>query len=228
MELPLKTAHSLIRKHWTGLRKSSHYVKVALYVATPDLLDRVAVVVAESDNPGSLLRNITTSFGLETIGRTGVTRVEQRDALLPYIEHLSKTDIHFLWRMCNKNSWFEWRRRNLDGIVKATGMRFVDDTAALRELDEELHRDGPLFPLHSWGERFLETGVSNEHMLKIVGRWVSNRGQNKSLFMAANLVARFGSRRHLALLNRHKAAESQFGRAVIENARFELYLRSLE
>ena len=106
-------------------------------------------------------------------------------------------------------------------------MRFVEDADALRELDRDLEREGPLF-LDHWGKAFLETGVSNEHMLEVVGRWVSDRGENKALLMAADLVTRFGKRRHVASLHRHKAAESQFGEEVIQNADFELRLRSLD
>ena len=73
-----------------------------------------------------------------------------------------------LWRMCNKNGWFEWRRAHLDSRAIATGMRFVDDSAALMELDRDLDRDGPLFPLDHWGETYLETGVSIEHMMEVV------------------------------------------------------------
>ena len=47
-------------------------------------------------------------------------------------------------------------------------MRFVDDSAALMELDRDLDRDGPLFPLDHWGETYLETGVSIEHMMEVV------------------------------------------------------------
>ena len=46
--------------------------------------------------------------------------------------------------------------------------------------------------------------------------------------MAADLVMRFGNRRHVALLQRHKLAQSQFGEEVIQNADFEIRLRSLE
>ena len=96
-------------------------------------------------------------------------------------------------------------------------MRFVDDAAAVKELDRDLEREGPLFLLDHWGETLLKTGVSIEHM-----------GQQKALLMAAGLVKRFGKRRHVALLHRHKSAESLFGREVIQNADFEVRLRSLD
>ena len=227
VELPPRIAERLIAKHWVGPRQSAYYVKVALYVASPGLLERVAEVVAESDDAKLLFEHLSSAFGLGFAGRRGVTRLAQRDGLLPYLEYLSETDIGMLWLGCNKNGWLEWRREHLDSRAKAMGMRFVEDADALRELDRDLDREGPLF-LDHWGKAFLETGVSNDHMLEVVGRWVLDRGENKALRMAADLVTGFGKRRHVALLHRHKAAESQFGRQVIRNVEFELRLRSLD
>ena len=227
-QLPPTTAERLIVEHWVGLRQSAYYVTAALHVASPSLLDRVAEVVAESDDAKSLFEHLSTSFGLGFAGRSGVTRLAQRDGLLPYLEYLSETGLRMLWRACNKNGWLEWRREHLDSRAKAMGMRFVDDAAALMELDRDLDRKGPLFPLDHWGETFLETGVSIEHMMEVVAHWVSDREQEKALLMATDLVTRFGKRRHAALLHRHKAADSQFGREVIQNAVFKLRLRSLD
>ena len=227
-ELPPKTAERLIIEHWAGLRQSAYYVKAALCVASPGLLERVKEVVAESDSAKSLFEHLSSSFGLGFYGRSGVTRIEQMDGLLPYLEYLSESDIGMLWQACNKNGWFDWRREHLDSLAKATGIRFVDDAAALMELDRDLHREGPLFPLDHWGETFLKTGISIEHMMGVVEHWVSDRRQEKALLIAADLVTRFGKRHHVALLHRHKSADSQSGRKIIQNADFELRLRSLD
>lgn len=227
-ELPPKTAERLIADHWVGLRQSVYYVQAAMYVASPGLLERVAEVVAESDDAKSLFEYLSSRFGLGFSDRSGVTRLEQIDGLLPYLEYLSETDIGMLWRSCNENGWIEWRREHLDSRAKATGMGFVGDATALTELDRELNREGPLFPLDHWGEKFIETGVSIEHMMAVVEDWVSGREEERALLMAADLVTRFGKRHHMALLQRHKSADSQFGREVIQNTDFELRLRSLD
>ena len=227
-ELAPKTAERLITKHWAGLRHSAHYVSAALHVASPDLLARTAEAVAGSDDPKSLFEHLSHHWGHRVEGRSGVTKRTQMDGLLPYLKYLSEADITMLWDACSKNSWFEWRRQHLDLRARAMGMRFVDDAAAVAELDRELEAERPPFPMDHWGEMFLETGVSIDHMMKIVGRWVTDRDQDKALSMAADVVMRFGNRRHAALLQRHKLAESQFGAKVIRNADFEIRLRSLE
>ena len=227
-ELPPKTAERLIAEHWAGLRHSACYVMAALHVASPGLLERVAEVVAESDDAKSMFEHLRFCLGLEIDGRSGVTRFAQRDGLLPYLDYLSETHIGILWRACNKNGWFEWRREHLDSRAKATGTRFVDDAAAVKELDRELDREDQLFPMDHWGEQFLETGVSIEHIMDVVASWLSNRRQERALLMAVDVVTRFGKRRHVALLDRHKSAKSRLGREVIQNADFELRLRSLD
>ena len=227
-ELPSRTAERLIVENWEGLRQSADYVRAALHVATPDLLDKVAIVVAESDDPRSIFDHLSISFGLEFVGRCGLTRSAQRDGLLPYLKYLSETDIRMIWRACNKNRWFEWRREHIGYRAKEAGTRFVSEAISIAELDRDLHRDGPLFRMNHWGERYLETGVSNEHMIRMVVQWASDRGTDRALLMAADLVTRFGHRRHVALLHLHGAAKSRFGQRVIENTDFDLRLRSLD
>ena len=227
-ELPTKIAECLITENWAGLRLSPYYVKAALHVATPELLERVARVVAETQDPKSLFEHLSSSFGVRVVRRSGLTRLAQLDGLLPYLEYLSETDISMLWHTCNECGWVDWRRDHLDSRAKAAGVRFLDDIAALMELDRDLNRDGPQFPSYRWGEEFLGTGVSIEHMMAAVGDWVSDRGEKRALLMAAELVTRFGKRHHISLLHRHKSADGQFGREVIQNTDFELRLRSLD
>ena len=227
-ELPPRTAERLLTHHWDGLRHSAYYIKAALHVASPVLLKKVAKVVTTLDDPRSLFEYLSINFGIRITGRKGLTRIEQRDGLLPYLEHLSDTDIQMLWWACNKNGWFEWRRDHLDSRAKSIGVRFLDDEAAVKELDRNVDSDESLFFLHHWVVDFLETGVSNEHMLDVVARWISGREQKRALVIAAELVTRFGNRRHLGLLRQHNAAETQFGNQVIQNAEFELCLRSLD
>ena len=227
-ELPLKTAEHLIAEHWQGLRLSPCYVKAALHVATPELLDRVARVVVRMVDPKPLFEQLSSSFGLKFVGRSGLTRLAQLEGLLPYLEYLSETDISMLWCACNDGGWVNWRREHLDSRAKAAGVRFVDAAAAITELDRDLDRDGPLLTSYRWGEEYLSTGVSIEDMMSVLGDWISNNVGERALFMAAELVTRFGKRHHISLLHRHKLAKSKFGRKVIQNTDFELRLRSLD
>ena len=228
LELPLSTCERLLVQHWAGLRRSAYYVKAALYVASPGLLKSVAEVVAERNDTKALLEHLNHPWGLGYSGRRGLTSLSQVNGLLPYLNYLSDADITMLWRECNKKGWFEWRRKHLDGHARRIGIRFVDDASATMELDRGLDNKGPFSRLDRWGDSFLESGVSLEHMLKVVSLWVARRPQEQALLEAARLVIGFGKRRHLVLLDRHAAAKSRFGQEVIRNADFDLRLRSLD
>ena len=228
VELPPSTSERLIAQNWGGLCRSANYVEAALHVASPGLLRSVSEVVAQRDDPRPLFKHLCLRLGLGTSGRRGLTRSSQMDGLLRYLDYLSESDIVLLWRACNENGWFEWRREHLDARAKETGTRFVDDATATKELDRDLDRKDRFSPLDHWGTAYLKTGVSVEHMMEVVAQWLEQQPQEKALLMAADLVTRFGKRRHLALLDRHTAATSRFGQEVIRNADFELRLRSLD
>ena len=228
MKLPLATAERLIKKHWTGLSHSAEYVQAALYVGSPGLLTEVRKVVARHDNPKSLFAHLSTHFGIRVEGRRGITRLSQMEALVPYSDHLADHDVVSLWEACNENGWFDWRRRHLDSRAKRAGERFVDTASAMKELDKELARSEPFLWVDHWGEALLKTGVTLDDMMELVKDWLGRHGEEQALHMAVVLVTRFGRRHHLPVLQSHESAQSERGQAIIDNASFELRLRSLE
>ena len=227
-ELPPLTAEGLLLKHWEGLRSGKKYIQAALYVASPDLLQRVAEVIGHGAEPERWFEHLRYVFGLRVERRRGITRMAQVKGLLPYLSQLSDRDIEELWRACNENGWFDWRRENLDPFARATDVRFVDDAAAVRELDRDLDEDGPVHSMDHWGKEYLGSGVSVDHMFEVVERWLADRPQKNALLKAAGIVTLFGKRRHVKILRGHALAGSAAGEDVIQNADFDVRLGSLE
>ena len=147
---------------------------------------------------------------------------------MPYFDHLDDHDVVSLWEACNENSWFDWRRRHLDSRAKRAGGRLVDTASAMEELETELARSTPFPWAGQWGEALLKTGVSRDGMMNLVKDWLKRQSEERALLMAAYLVTQFGRRRHLTVLHGHESAQTGRGREIIENASFELRLRSLE
>ena len=226
MELPSATAERLIEKHWVGLSRSTRYVQAALYVASPGLLKKVREIVAQHDDPASLFRLL--NFGIRTKGRRGITRREQMEALLPYLDHFSDLDVGLLWEACNENGWFDWRRVHLDARVKEAGSGFVDGVWFEKRLEGEMARTGDLFLVDNWVELFLRTGISLDDLMELLRNWLASHSATKALRIAADIVTRFGLRSHLEILYGHSSAQSEYGKALIEDASFGLRLRSLE
>ena len=228
MELPSAMAERLIDKHWSGLSCSPRFVQAALYVGSARLRTRVREVVDECDKPESLFEHIAIHFGIRMEGRRGIVDLSQIEMLRPYLDYLSDSDVLWLWEACNENGWFDWRREHLDSLIKGNDRRFVDRDSALRELDKELADKHGRLLVDRWGKLVLETGVSLDGMMEMVKEWLGRHEEEEALRFAVVLVTRFGRRRHLEILRRHKFERCERGQAIIADASFEIRQRSLE
>ena len=226
MEIPARTAEDLLIKHWDHLCFSPYYVQAALYISTPRLLAAAVQAITECPAPESMFKHITAHFGFKTKGRRGITRIAQVEVLLPYLDHLGDLDILHLWETCNSHGWFDLRRQHLDTRVKADNkIVYVDDNRAMKALDDSLST-GDIFWAEHWTERFLETGVSVDHMMEVVQKWLSTKTDIRALTMAADIVIH-GQRRHINVLSFHNIDATDRTQSIIDNAYFELRRRSL-
>ena len=228
MELPTQTAERLLVKHWDHLRFSSDYVQAALYTATPRLTGMVAQTVAECPNPRSLFEYVTMHFGIRTIGRTGIVRIEQLQALLPYFDHLDDHDLLTLWEACNDHGWFEWRRQHLDSRLKSgsAGRYYADDDQAMARFNGMLAR-GETFWADHWADDFLKTGISVDHMMEVVQSWLSRQTDTRALTMAAAIVVHAAQRHYIRILSSHNIEATDQTESIIADTLFALKRRSL-
>ena len=227
MELPTNTGEELLRKHWNHLRFSSYYLQAALYMATPSLRQLAAATIAECPNPKLLFDLIALQFGIKVKGRRGVTQISQIESLLPYLNNLGHTDLRKFWEECNRQGWYEFRRRHLDALVES---KYVDDDRAEASLDKAFlnGHEGRYsqFGLQ-WADEILETGVSDDHVMGVMQRWLGKQIDAKALKLAADIVVHCGRRRHLDVLHKHSFEASDHVRSIIANANFALKRRSL-
>jgi len=227
MELPTNTGEELLRKHWNHLRFSSHYLQAALYIATPSLRQLAAATIAECPKPKFLLDLIALQFGIKVKGRRGVTRIAQIESLLPYLNNLGDIDLRKFWEECNRQGWYEFRRMHLDVLVKSD---YTDDDRAMASLDKAFlngHAGKYSGIGLQWADEFLETGVSNDHVMGIVQNWLVKQKDTKALKLVADIVVHCGRRRHLDVLYKHSFEATDRVRSIIANASFALKRRSL-
>ena len=78
-----------------------------------------------------------------------------------------------------------------------------------------------------WVERFLETRVSVDHVMKVVENWLKRQTDIRALIMAANIVIHTGRRCHLSILSSHNIEAADETAFIITNACFGLKRRSL-
>ena len=227
MELPTGKSVELLIKHWDCLRFSPYYVQAALYTANPHLSELVGQTINECPEPKSMFQSLATNFGIRTIGRKGITRIEQIQILSPYFDYLGELEILEIWETCNTHGWLELRRQHLDARIKSTDSRmYLDDNRAMAELDNligQVHGLG----VRGWAERFLKTAITVDHMMNVLETWLSHQTDIKALELAADIVTQFGKRHHIGILSSHNIDSDNSIQPIIANADFALRRRSL-
>jgi hypothetical protein len=220
-------AESLLCKHWSHLRFSPRYLQAALYTATPRLLELAAEAVRECPSPALLFEHVDSHFGVNTLGHPGVTRIEQMNAIAPYLDHVGDLATYHFWGLCNERGWLSFRRRHLDSrlVAKWRELSGLDDTCLFDDLDRELLRDQAPWMDH-WVERLMEGGRTREEILNIVIRWLASNRSSKALEVAASIVGPIGTRTDIDRL-RVGSEGSQAALDIIEDARFAVRRRTL-
>ncbi|WP_409524357.1 hypothetical protein [Nitrincola sp. MINF-07-Sa-05] len=226
MEQDIAVLETMLLKHWEFLRFSPHYVQTALYAATPRLLTMVDETIRECPVPKDMFNHIDRHFGIRTTGRAGVTRIEQIQALIPYLDYLSDSSIHQFWEVCSEKGWIGLRREYLDSRLGEWKERVgLDDCHLFAELDKELTYDRPHW-LDHWVDRHLGNGRSKEDIFAILKQWLRSKKCMKALQIAASVIIHAGTRRDIEILYE---GDDQSGEAVelIANTRFEIMRRTL-
>jgi hypothetical protein len=158
--LPVNQAESILKKHWSQVSNFADYVACALYLATPDLLAHAADALKAANDPKEMLAFLSMQFGYRISDRPGITCPEQIEAILPYLDLLSESDIGRFWQACNEHGWYELRRSHLDPLLssKARGWVYLDDVRVMGALDEMVAEDSRW--VEHWIDDFLHTGAS--------------------------------------------------------------------
>ena len=216
MRLPPGQAETVLVKHWDHLRFSPLFVQTALYVATPRLLELVKQTVASCPNPAELFNHIGIHYGIRVQGRAGVTRPAQIEALVPYLGHLNEHAIYNFWDVCNRLGWLDLRRKHFDTCLdKKYGRRDFDDDRIMAVLDDMI-KNNHVYWIDRQIEDIIETGVAAEHLMKVIGGWLSARATLDALRLAAMAVIHAGSRKDLAILNVSVAPQDAADRLIAD------------
>lgn len=228
MRLPADAGEALLLEHWQHLHYSPEFVQAALYIASPRLCSLVAETMAACPDPKEMLRHVTMHFGIRQIGHPGVTRIQQVEALVPYVDHLGPNSIHDLWTLCNERGWFELRRRHIDPRMRDEWRHtnYVDDTRAQKSLDDMLNnRRGHWIDF--WIDDFLKAGASLPHILDLIAEWSGRRRTIDALELAGDGFVHAARREDLQRLLARWAEGSQEAAAILADTSFAVQRRSL-
>jgi len=202
MNLPAGQAETLLLRYWPSLRDSDNYVAAALFFATPALLAAVADAVRQSAAPQDLFKYLLMRAG-RTRGksgqRTGFYQVRQIEAIRPYLDYLSDSDIHRLWDTCNKQGWHSLRRQHLDGRLSEEwrSREYLSEARAVLYLDKTLADTHPW--IDHWVDQCLESGWSRDQLLDLIARWCAEKRTAPALEILASALVHSGTRKHIAI-----------------------------
>lgn len=227
MRLPSAIAERLLVAHWEHLRFSPRFVQAALYTATPRLLVMVGTTINECPTPAKMFEYIDSHFGIKTFGHPGVTRIEQVEGLVPYLDHINEFSVYHFWELCNERGWVTLRREHLDArLGKWRKNAGLDDATLFAELDKELSYERPPH-LDFWVEQHLDNGRSKESILGIVRQWLVSNKTTEALEIAASVVMHAGARADVDLLN-DGGDQSELADGIMADTRFAVFRRTLK
>lgn len=228
MRLKPDVADRMLAKHWEHLRFSSHFVQAALYVATPTSLNLAREALSHCHNASEMLKYIDHHFGIKQSGHPGVSRIEQVEALIPYLDYLSPIAIHSFWTLCNERGWLDFRRTHLDARLEGQWreVTLLDKAGTFADLDDEVAK-GHSGWVNIWIERHLRQGERLENIFSVMGDWLSGRRTIAALEFVAAAVVHAGRRQDLALLRVDGIEPAQEAEAIFIDTKFAVSRRSL-
>jgi hypothetical protein len=226
MRMPAAEAEHLLLKHWEKLRFGKYFVQVALFLATPALRQLVATCVLEAPNAKRLFAHISLEYAGKTDNNPGITRQAQIEALEPYLDLLSSSDLSRLAYVCNEAGWFDLRRRLFDSRVRDTYTSWRPETAKLG-FDELSSGTRPLW-IDNEIDRALKTGTTWSEYRTALEEWLADRQSISALNLVAQALRYKGSRSDLSILKAYEGMPREHAESIIANARFSVYRNSIE
>ncbi|MCZ8321948.1 MAG: hypothetical protein O9296_10250 [Novosphingobium sp.] len=158
--------------------------------------------------------------------RTGFYQVRQIEAIVPYLDYLSNSDIRHLWDTCNKHGWYSLRRQHLDGrLSEGWKRREFSEASALAYLDDTLKRTIPW--IDHWIDRGIESGWSKDQILDLVARWSAEKKTTQALEVLASAVIHAGARTNVALMKRTVVTPAPEADAIRSDTLYAVMRRSL-
>lgn len=226
IEIPPEDSEALFLRHWDHLRYRSSFVRAALAVATPSCCELVAETVRECPDPRRLLQY----FGVGTVGRTHRFGQRQMEAILPYLEHFSDFALVTLWRHCNQQRWFDFRRRHLDAHLTAAERRNcqLGREALFEHFDSLLAEAASPWSIDFAIEQSRDRGEPWGEFLEDLLAWLRDRRTLRALDVVAHALIDAGSRADLDRLELVAIdADPIDVRRVLDQSRFLLMRRRL-
>lgn len=202
MRLTAGRAEDLIGKHWDHLRFSHWFIEAALLIATPTTRSLASEAVSECPNPLSMFELAQSHFQPQSNSAPGLSRIEQVEAYVPYLDYLDGFALYGMWETCNRLGWFAFRRLHLDSRLEQTyrDRTILDEAKFFSNLDDGLQRGGV-----DWADflidRYVEQTDRVEDVLTLLEKWLKERMTVQAFDFVAAVLRHLGGRSNLRALS---------------------------
>ena len=221
-------SEALIQSHWDHLESENVWLEAALFVGGPELRSKAHAAIAAREAPIDAVRYIVMHWGVWTLGRPGITRLTQLEALEPLLAEMKEMDLALLFNAANRIEAFDWRREQIDPLLGGFTQQVCPDLPGAFEasLDDLVTRSNNLdFQARLWFEDRLQERRSSRDILTQAERWAKQRGTVAAARCVIELVRQFGTRDDLPRLSGLSLPPADLD-ARIANTAFEVRLRS--
>jgi hypothetical protein len=227
MSIPPDDAEAMLAEHWDHVGFSGPFILSALYVGRPRLLQMVQESMRDCPVPAKMFEHLEIRYGIQTVGRPGITRRDQIEALVPYAVHFHSLTIHTLWQLCNKNGWYDLRRQYFDELIDRKYRRlFLDNAEIAARFDELIEKRIPHW-IDVEVDEWLQTGATLDEIVAFLSGWLADRMTIQALGLVASALRHAGMRRHLAILDREIEPRDVAEKIRLDTA-FCVYRRTLQ
>ena len=249
-DIPTKDGEALLLLNWDVLGHRRQFVQAALHVSskrTRELAQQSIDGWRGEDDP---FEHIDRYFftGFYKMRPDDRLSLRQLEGLAPYVNRLSSQMLGEMLDFCGKRGYFEFARISLlpEGRRRSAQYQSPDQEdgwlyRSLRdwfptqqELIEELTRFAGTdqfqrgFQVERMVERFLKTDQPLEGLFETLENWLAGSPTETHFGVSATVVRYWGKRRHLSILENCPYAESERGRELLADSRYDVYRRSLD
>ena len=223
-------SEKMLIEHWDHLKESPTYVLAALFIATPELINRVRDVVTASSNPEEFFRHLNMRWGYRTVGRPGITRFEQLKAVAPFIEYLDYMCVDTLYSTCNRMGLYSWRKKHIDPFYFQfeKSEKVGNKEGLFNSLDRLVTEPGEIsFHIEYWLKNRQEEGHTPSSLLDLISDWATEKQSLESLKVLAVSIRLIGNRMDLARLENEGIYSGENAKAEVSNCSYAVKRNSL-
>ena len=249
-DIPTSDGEALLAENWGVIGDRPLFVQSALHVSSDRARELANQSISEWHRQEDPFEHIDLFFFTGTNNITPADRltVGQLESLCPYLHRLSARMLGQMLDFCGKHGHLEFARTHLlaecrtrlhqppstEGEEAWIRRSVLEWFPTADDLADELSRIAAektphrAYQVDMWTERFLKRDQPQEAIFEILRNWLAGSPTEEHFVVSAFVVRYWGKRRHLDILENCPFAQSDRGRALLEDSQYGVYRRSLE